>query len=160
MVDRLYLVLTIQHVPPPFFSVQTPGFSLALGLVVHGLSMSGHGKAEDLHPRLLAAWIKILLAEVPQPPETTNKRASSLGCWQKPHQTRQTPQRWSLCSDHVQLRGVFSRTVTAFVLQGCPTMQRLAAVNGLVALVGSESYLAQVRRPHVSSREVSRRVKG
>ncbi len=44
--------------------VQTPGFSLALGLVVHGLSMSGHGKAEDIHPRLLAAWIKILLAEV------------------------------------------------------------------------------------------------
>uniref|UniRef100_A0A8C4I130 Focadhesin n=1 Tax=Dicentrarchus labrax TaxID=13489 RepID=A0A8C4I130_DICLA len=67
-------------------SQQTPGFSLALGLVVHGLSMSGHGKAEDIHPRLLAAWIKILLAE------------------------------------------------------GCPTMQRLAAVNGLVALVGSENW--------------------
>lgn len=44
--------------------IQTPGFSLALGLVVHGLSTSGHGKAEDIHPRLLAAWIKILLAEV------------------------------------------------------------------------------------------------
>ncbi|KAI3375862.1 hypothetical protein L3Q82_004137 [Scortum barcoo] len=71
-------------------SQQTPGFSLALGLVVHGLSMSGHGKADDIHPRLLAAWIKILLAE------------------------------------------------------GCPTMQRLAAVNGLVALVGSESYLIQL----------------
>ncbi|XP_059210534.1 focadhesin [Centropristis striata] len=70
-------------------SQQTPGFSMALGLVVHGLLMSGHGKAEDIHPRLLAAWIKILLAE------------------------------------------------------GCPTMQRLAAVNGLVALVGSESYLIQ-----------------
>uniref|UniRef100_A0A8C5EA82 DUF3730 domain-containing protein n=1 Tax=Gouania willdenowi TaxID=441366 RepID=A0A8C5EA82_GOUWI len=71
-------------------SQQSPGFSLALGLVVDGLSKSGHGKAEDLHPRLLAAWIKILLAE------------------------------------------------------GCPTMQRLAAVNGLVALVGSERYLIQV----------------
>uniref|UniRef100_A0A3Q1FPF3 Focadhesin n=1 Tax=Acanthochromis polyacanthus TaxID=80966 RepID=A0A3Q1FPF3_9TELE len=70
-------------------SQQTPGFSLALGLVVHGLAMSSHGKAGDIHPRLLAAWIKILLAE------------------------------------------------------GCPTMQRLAAVNGLVALVGSESYLVQ-----------------
>ncbi|KAF7653336.1 hypothetical protein LDENG_00084210, partial [Lucifuga dentata] len=68
---------------------QTPGFSLALGLVVHGLAACGHGKAEDLQPRLLAAWIKILLAE------------------------------------------------------GCPTMQRLAAVNGLVALVGSESFLFQ-----------------
>lgn len=43
---------------------QTPGFSLALGMVVHGLSGSGHGKAEDILPRLLAAWIKILLAEV------------------------------------------------------------------------------------------------
>ncbi len=31
------------------------------------------------------------------------------------------------------------------MFQGCPTMQRLAAVNGLVALVGSESYLIQVR---------------
>ncbi|XP_032439079.1 focadhesin isoform X2 [Xiphophorus hellerii] len=70
-------------------SQQTPGFSLALGLVVHGLSVSGHGKAENIYPRLLAAWIKILLAE------------------------------------------------------GCPTMQRLAAANGLVALVGSESCLIQ-----------------
>uniref|UniRef100_A0A3B5KX03 Uncharacterized protein n=1 Tax=Xiphophorus couchianus TaxID=32473 RepID=A0A3B5KX03_9TELE len=71
-------------------SQQTPGFSLALGLVVHGLSVSGHGKAENIYPRLLAAWIKILLAE------------------------------------------------------GCPTMQRLAAANGLVALVGSESCLIQL----------------
>ncbi|XP_043953730.1 focadhesin isoform X1 [Gambusia affinis] len=70
-------------------SQQTPGFSLALGLVVHGLSVSGHGKAENVYPHLLAAWIKILLAE------------------------------------------------------GCPTMQRLAAANGLVALVGSESCLIQ-----------------
>lgn len=70
---------------------QTPGFSLALGLAVHGLSVCGHGKAEHVHPHLLAAWIKILLAE------------------------------------------------------GCPTMQRLAAVNGLVALVGSESYLVQLK---------------
>uniref|UniRef100_A0A669DY24 Focadhesin n=1 Tax=Oreochromis niloticus TaxID=8128 RepID=A0A669DY24_ORENI len=69
----------------------TPGFSLALGLAVHGLSVSGHGRAEHIHPHLLAAWIKILLAE------------------------------------------------------GCPTMQRLAAVNGLVALVGSESYLIQLK---------------
>lgn len=30
-------------------------------------------------------------------------------------------------------------------------MQRLAAVNGLVALVGSESYLIQVRRLQLSS---------
>lgn len=43
---------------------QTPGFSLALGLAVHGLSVCGHGKAEHIHPHLLAAWIKILLAEV------------------------------------------------------------------------------------------------
>ncbi|KAA8579270.1 hypothetical protein FQN60_017486 [Etheostoma spectabile] len=84
-------------------SQQTPGFSLALGLVVQGLSVSGHGKAEDIHPRLQAAWIKILLAE------------------------------------------------------GCPTMQRLAAVNGLVALVGSESYLIQRSRElELSSRQQSR----
>ncbi|XP_037537542.1 focadhesin [Nematolebias whitei] len=84
-------------------SQQTPGFSLALGLVVHGLSVSGHGKAEELHPRLLAAWIKILLAE------------------------------------------------------GCPTMQRLAAANGLVALVGSESYLIQLKDElDLSSQQQSR----
>ncbi|KAF3836782.1 hypothetical protein F7725_004246 [Dissostichus mawsoni] len=35
------------------------------------------------------------------------------------------------------------RTLTEESQQGCPTMQRLAAVNGLVALVGSESYLFQ-----------------
>ncbi|KAK7910251.1 hypothetical protein WMY93_014935 [Mugilogobius chulae] len=83
--------------------IDTPGFSLALGLVVHGLSSSGHGKAEDIHPRLLAAWIKILLAE------------------------------------------------------GCPTMQRLAAVNGLVALVGSETYLVQLKsESELSSQQQSR----
>ncbi|KAM8882281.1 focadhesin isoform 1-T1 [Synchiropus picturatus] len=84
-------------------SQQTPGFSLAFGSVVHGLSMFGHGKAEDVHPRLLAAWVKILLAE------------------------------------------------------GCPTMQRLAAVNGLVALVGSETYLIQLKsEQELSSQHQSR----
>uniref|UniRef100_A0A1A7WHK4 Focadhesin n=1 Tax=Iconisemion striatum TaxID=60296 RepID=A0A1A7WHK4_9TELE len=84
-------------------SQQTPGFSLALGLVVHGLSVSGHGKAEDIHPRLLAAWTKILLAE------------------------------------------------------GCPTMQRLAAANGLVALVGSENHLIQLKfESELSSLQQSR----
>ncbi|XP_056600101.1 focadhesin isoform X2 [Triplophysa dalaica] len=70
-------------------SQQTPGFALALGLMVNGLSSCGHGKAVDIQPRLLAAWTKILLAE------------------------------------------------------GCPTMQRLSALNGLVALVGSEAALIQ-----------------
>ncbi|XP_061524967.1 focadhesin isoform X1 [Phycodurus eques] len=84
-------------------SQQTPGFSMALGLVVHGLSLCGHGKAEDLQPRLLAAWVKILLKE------------------------------------------------------GCPTMQRLAALNGLVALVGSESYLIQLKSElELSSNQQSR----
>ncbi|KAJ8397874.1 hypothetical protein AAFF_G00435630 [Aldrovandia affinis] len=72
-------------------SQQAPGFALALGLTVHGLSACGHGKAEDFNARLLAAWLKILLAE------------------------------------------------------GAPTMQRLAAVSGLVALVGSESSLIQLK---------------
>ncbi|MCJ8731689.1 hypothetical protein PDJAM_G00202250 [Pangasius djambal] len=72
-------------------SQQTPGLALALGLIVHGLSSCGHGKAEDLHPRLLSAWTKILLAE------------------------------------------------------GCPTMQRLAALNGVIALVGSETAFLQLR---------------
>ncbi|XP_076829762.1 focadhesin [Brachyhypopomus gauderio] len=72
-------------------SQQTPGFALALGLLVHGLSSCGHGKAVDIHPRLLSAWTKILLAE------------------------------------------------------GCPTTQRLAALNGLIALVGSETALFQLK---------------
>ncbi|XP_073669467.1 focadhesin [Paramisgurnus dabryanus] len=72
-------------------SQQTPGFALALGLMVNGLSSCGHGKAVDIQPRLLAAWTKILLAE------------------------------------------------------GCPTMQRLSALNGLVALVGSETALIQLK---------------
>ncbi|XP_051570142.1 focadhesin-like isoform X1 [Myxocyprinus asiaticus] len=72
-------------------SQQTPGFALALGLTVYGLSSCGHGKAVDIQPRLLAAWTKILLAE------------------------------------------------------GCPTMQRLSALNGLIALVGSETALIQLK---------------
>uniref|UniRef100_A0A8C9TBF0 Focadhesin n=1 Tax=Scleropages formosus TaxID=113540 RepID=A0A8C9TBF0_SCLFO len=83
-------------------SQQTPGFALALGLLIHGLSASGHGKAEDLHGRLLGAWIKILLAE------------------------------------------------------GCPTMQRLAAVNGLVALAGSENSLVQLKSETEQSQQHAR----
>ncbi|XP_061106929.1 focadhesin [Conger conger] len=84
-------------------SQQTPGFALALGLAVHGLSVCGHGKAEDFSCRLLPAWIKILLTE------------------------------------------------------GAPTMQRLAAVNGLVALVGSESSLIQLKcESELSSQQQSR----
>uniref|UniRef100_A0A4X2L1S6 Focadhesin n=1 Tax=Vombatus ursinus TaxID=29139 RepID=A0A4X2L1S6_VOMUR len=70
---------------------QNSGFSLALGNIVHGLSVCGHGKAEDLSSRLLPAWIKIVLTE------------------------------------------------------GSPTMQCLAAVNGLVALVGSEGAIMQLK---------------
>ncbi|KAG8595358.1 hypothetical protein GDO81_001504 [Engystomops pustulosus] len=76
---------------------QTPGLALALGSIVHGLSVCGHGKAEDLNNRLLPAWVKILLAE------------------------------------------------------GCPTMQRLAALNGLVALVGSESAVIQLKSEAIHS---------
>ncbi|XP_040273158.1 focadhesin [Bufo bufo] len=76
---------------------QTAGLALALGSIVHGLSVCGHGKAEDLNNRLLPAWIKILLAE------------------------------------------------------GCPTMQRLAALHGLVALVGSESGVIQLKSEAIQS---------
>ncbi|XP_053558634.1 LOW QUALITY PROTEIN: focadhesin [Bombina bombina] len=76
---------------------QTSGLALALGSIVHGLSVCGHGKAEDLNNRLLPAWIKILLAE------------------------------------------------------GCPTMQRLSAVNGLVALVGSEICIYQLKSEAIQS---------
>uniref|UniRef100_A0A8D2LIG2 Focadhesin n=1 Tax=Varanus komodoensis TaxID=61221 RepID=A0A8D2LIG2_VARKO len=43
---------------------QTPGFALALGSIVHGLSICGHGKAEDLGNRLFPAWMKTVLVEV------------------------------------------------------------------------------------------------
>lgn len=43
---------------------QTSGFALALGNIVHGLSVCGHGKAEDLGSKLLPTWIRIVLAEV------------------------------------------------------------------------------------------------
>ncbi|KAF4089364.1 hypothetical protein AMELA_G00065400 [Ameiurus melas] len=85
-------------------SQQTPGLALALGLTVHGLSSSGHGKTEDLHPRLLSAWTKILLAE------------------------------------------------------GCPTMQRLAALNGVIALVGSETAFLQLRSESEQSSQQQHRL--
>lgn len=47
-----------------FFTFQTSGFALALGTVVHGLSVCGHGKAEDLSNKLMPAWIKVVIAEV------------------------------------------------------------------------------------------------
>lgn len=41
--------------------------------------------------------------------------------------------------------GFFFSLQVCFVFQSCPTLQRLAAAHGLVALVGSESCLFQVR---------------
>ncbi|XP_062985286.1 focadhesin [Elgaria multicarinata webbii] len=79
---------------------QTPGFALALGSIVHGLSICGHGKAEDLSNRLFPAWMKIVLAE------------------------------------------------------GAPTMQRLAAVNGLVSLVGSEGAIIQLKSESSQSSQI------
>ncbi|KFP83145.1 PREDICTED: focadhesin, partial [Acanthisitta chloris] len=76
---------------------QTYSFALALGTIVHGLSVCGHGKAEDLSNRLMPAWIKIVLAE------------------------------------------------------GSPTMERLAAVSGLVSLVGSEVGMIQLKSESVQS---------
>ncbi|XP_037654619.1 focadhesin [Choloepus didactylus] len=70
---------------------QTSGFALALGNIVHGLSVCGHGKAEDLGNKLLPAWIRIVLAE------------------------------------------------------STPTMLCLAAVHGMVALVGSEGGVIQLK---------------
>ncbi|XP_077004160.1 focadhesin isoform X2 [Tamandua tetradactyla] len=70
---------------------QTSGFALALGNMVHGLSVCGHGKAEDLGNKLLPAWIRIVLAE------------------------------------------------------STPTMLRLAALHGMVALVGSEGDVIQLK---------------
>uniref|UniRef100_A0A8D0BRD5 Focadhesin n=1 Tax=Salvator merianae TaxID=96440 RepID=A0A8D0BRD5_SALMN len=76
---------------------ETSGFALALGSIVHGLSVCGHGKAEDLGNKLFPAWMKIVLTE------------------------------------------------------GGPTMQRLAAVNGLVSLVGSEVTMIQLKSEAVQS---------
>ncbi|XP_073907815.1 focadhesin isoform X3 [Castor canadensis] len=70
---------------------QTSGFALALGNIVHGLSVCGHGKAEDLGSKLLPGWIRIVLAE------------------------------------------------------GTPTMLCLAALHGMVALVGSEGDAMQLK---------------
>ncbi|XP_034843808.1 focadhesin isoform X2 [Mirounga leonina] len=76
---------------------QTSGFALALGNLVHGLSLCGHGKAEDLGHRLLPAWIRIVLA------------------------------------------------------QGTPTMLCLAALHGMVALVGSEGDVTQLKSEAIQS---------
>ncbi|XP_016060960.1 PREDICTED: focadhesin [Miniopterus natalensis] len=72
-------------------SQQTSGFALALGNIVHGLSVCGHGKAEDLGNKLLPAWIRTVLAE------------------------------------------------------GTPTTLCLAALHGMVALVGSEGAVTQLK---------------
>ncbi|XP_038626498.1 focadhesin isoform X1 [Tachyglossus aculeatus] len=84
---------------------QTPGFALALGNIVHGLSVCGHGKAEDLSNKLLPPWIKIVLTE------------------------------------------------------GSPTMQCLAALNGLVSLVGSEGVLFQMKSDPIQSSQFQGKLK-
>ncbi|XP_032490544.1 focadhesin isoform X2 [Phocoena sinus] len=76
---------------------QTSGFALALGNIVHGLSVCGHGKAEDLGNKLLPAWIRIVLTE------------------------------------------------------GTSTMLCLAALHGMVALVGSEGDVMQLKSEAIQS---------
>ncbi|XP_004677747.1 PREDICTED: focadhesin [Condylura cristata] len=76
---------------------QTSGFALALGNIVHGLSVCGHGKAEDLGNKLLPAWIRIVLTE------------------------------------------------------STPTMLCLAALHGMVALVGSEGNTMQLKSDAIQS---------
>ncbi|XP_040613114.1 focadhesin isoform X1 [Mesocricetus auratus] len=76
---------------------QTSGFALALGNLVHGLSVCGHGKAEDLGNRLLPNWIKVVLTE------------------------------------------------------GTSTMLCLAALHGLVALVGSDADVMQLKSEAIQS---------
>ncbi|KAG7249719.1 hypothetical protein CRUP_035798, partial [Coryphaenoides rupestris] len=43
------------------------------------------------------------------------------------------------------LPGLLAAWTKILLAEGCPTMQRLAAANGLVALVGSETYLIQLK---------------
>ncbi|XP_063107952.1 focadhesin isoform X2 [Cavia porcellus] len=76
---------------------QTSGFSLALGNIVHGLSVCGHGKAEDLGSKLLPGWIRVVLSE------------------------------------------------------GTPTMLCLAALHGMVAVVGSEGDVVQLKSEAMQS---------
>ncbi|CAH6790520.1 Focad [Phodopus roborovskii] len=76
---------------------QTSGFALALGNLVHGLSVCGHGKAEDLGNKLLPNWIKVVLTE------------------------------------------------------GASTMLCLAALHGLVALVGSDADIMQLKSEAIQS---------
>ncbi|CAK6434056.1 unnamed protein product [Pipistrellus nathusii] len=83
---------------------QTSGFALALGNLVHGLSVCGHGKAEDLGSKLLPAWIKTVLAE------------------------------------------------------GSPTMLCLAALHGMVALVGSEADGMQLKSEAIQTSQFQARL--
>ncbi|XP_012410175.2 focadhesin [Trichechus manatus latirostris] len=83
---------------------QTSGFALALGNIVHGLSVCGHGKAEDLGNKLLPAWIRIVLSE------------------------------------------------------GTPTMLCLAALHGMVALVGSEGDVIQLKSEAIQTSEFQGRL--
>ncbi|XP_013371804.1 PREDICTED: focadhesin isoform X3 [Chinchilla lanigera] len=76
---------------------QTSGFALALGNIVHGLSVCGHGKAEDLGSRLLPGWIRAVLSE------------------------------------------------------GSPTVLRLAALHGMVAMAGSEGDAMQLKSEAMQS---------
>ncbi|KAM6170527.1 focadhesin isoform 2-T2 [Rhynchocyon petersi] len=83
---------------------QTSGFALALGNIVHGLSVCGHGRAEDLGNKLLPAWIKIVLSE------------------------------------------------------GTPTMLCLAALHGMVALVGSEGDIIQLKSEAIQTSQFQGRL--
>ncbi|XP_070445791.1 focadhesin isoform X2 [Equus przewalskii] len=85
-------------------SQQTSGFALALGNIVHGLSVCGHGKAEDLGNKLLPAWMRIVLAE------------------------------------------------------GTPTMLCLAALHGMVALVGSEGDVMQLKSEAIQTSQFQGRL--
>ncbi|XP_023571604.1 focadhesin isoform X2 [Octodon degus] len=85
-------------------SQQTSGFALALGNIVYGLSVCGHGKAEDLGSKLLPGWIRVVLSE------------------------------------------------------DTPTMRCLAALHGMVAMVGSEGDVLQLKSEAVQSSHLQGRL--
>uniref|UniRef100_A0A670ZN86 Focadhesin n=1 Tax=Pseudonaja textilis TaxID=8673 RepID=A0A670ZN86_PSETE len=118
---------------------QTPGFALALGSLVHGLSVCGHGKADVLSNKLFPAWMKTVLAEVKhlELDELTDKAIQSSQFQSKLNEVIRT------LTQVISFSGVIGLQVNAAWMLGHLYLSNVSATRSRTSVPSDFSYLPE-----------------
>uniref|UniRef100_A0A8C6XIK0 Focadhesin n=1 Tax=Naja naja TaxID=35670 RepID=A0A8C6XIK0_NAJNA len=118
---------------------QTPGFALALGSLVHGLSVCGHGKADVLSNKLFPAWMKTVLAEVKhlELDELTDKAVQSSQFQSKLNEVIRT------LTQVISFSGVIGLQVNAAWMLGHLYLSNVSATCSRTSVPSDFSYLPE-----------------